>query len=87
MPRALWSIINCRTLSGSGQSPQARSGGSCKGLPARATAVTGSNVITKIIQVDTNINESELENQVHLEAGTDRSSPLDEVSLISRSSA
>jgi type IV pilus assembly protein PilM len=27
--------------------------------------VTGSNVITKIIQVDTNINESELENQVH----------------------
>ena len=33
-----------------------------------ATAVTGSNVITKIIQVDTNINESELENQVHLEA-------------------
>jgi type IV pilus assembly protein PilM len=39
--------------------------GDCQNV---ATAVTGSNVITKIIQVDTNINESELENQVHLEA-------------------
>ena len=46
-----------------------------------ATAVTGSNVITKIIQVDTNINESELENQVHLEAEQLIPFPLDEVSL------
>ncbi len=33
-----------------------------------ATAVTGSNVITKVIQVDASLSESELENQVQLEA-------------------
>jgi type IV pilus assembly protein PilM len=43
-----------------------------------ATAVTGSNVITKIIQVDTNINESELRTRFTESS----SSPfLDEVSL------
>lgn len=52
--------------------------GDCQNV---ATAVTGSNVITKIIQVDTNINESELENQVHLEAEQLIPFPLDEVSL------
>ena len=46
-----------------------------------ATAVTGSNVITKVIQVDANINENELENQVHLEAEQLIPFPLDEVSL------
>ncbi|MGY6038657.1 PilM family type IVa pilus assembly protein TapM [Aeromonas sp. AE23HZ002T15] len=46
-----------------------------------ATAVTGSNVITKVIQVDTNINDSELESQVQLEAEQLIPFPLDEVSL------
>ncbi|WP_043762122.1 PilM family type IVa pilus assembly protein TapM [Aeromonas taiwanensis] len=46
-----------------------------------ATAVTGSNVITKIIQVDTGINENELESQVYLEAEQIIPFPLDEVSL------
>lgn len=46
-----------------------------------ATAVTGSNVITKVIQVDANINDSELESQVQLEAEQIIPFPLDEVSL------
>ncbi|MGY3902279.1 PilM family type IVa pilus assembly protein TapM [Aeromonas lusitana] len=46
-----------------------------------ATAVTGSNVITKVIQVDARINDNELENQVRLEAEQIIPFPLDEVSL------
>ena len=46
-----------------------------------ATAVTGSNVITKVIQVDTALGENELENQVQLEAEQLIPFPLDEVSL------
>lgn len=46
-----------------------------------ATAVTGSNVITKVILVDTRLSDSELENQVQLEAEQLIPFPLDEVSL------
>ncbi|HHO2170698.1 TPA: PilM family type IVa pilus assembly protein TapM [Aeromonas hydrophila] len=46
-----------------------------------ATAVTGSNVITKVIQVDAALGENELENQVQLEAEQLIPFPLDEVSL------
>ncbi|MCW0505046.1 PilM family type IVa pilus assembly protein TapM [Aeromonas piscicola] len=46
-----------------------------------ATAVTGSNVITKVIQVDTRLSENELENQVQQEAEQIIPFPLDEVSL------
>ncbi|MGY3941618.1 PilM family type IVa pilus assembly protein TapM [Aeromonas tecta] len=46
-----------------------------------ATAVTGANVITKVIQVDANINDNELESQVQLEAEQIIPFPLDEVSL------
>ncbi|MGY3884430.1 MULTISPECIES: PilM family type IVa pilus assembly protein TapM [Aeromonas] len=46
-----------------------------------ATAVTGSNVITKVIQVDAKISDSELESQVQLEAEQIIPFPLDEVSL------
>ncbi len=46
-----------------------------------ATAVTGANVITKVIQVDTQVNESDLENQIQLEAEQLIPFPLDEVSL------
>ncbi|WP_219590342.1 PilM family type IVa pilus assembly protein TapM [Aeromonas salmonicida] len=46
-----------------------------------ATAVTGSNVITKVIQVDARLSENELENQVQLEAEQIIPFPLDEVSL------
>ncbi|MFB2864172.1 PilM family type IVa pilus assembly protein TapM [Aeromonas sp. MdU4] len=46
-----------------------------------ATAVTGSNVITKVIQIDARLGEKELENQVQLEAEQIIPFPLDEVSL------
>lgn len=46
-----------------------------------ATAVTGSNVITKVIQVDAQINDAELEGQVQQEAEQIIPFPLDEVSL------
>ncbi|HHQ4581037.1 TPA: PilM family type IVa pilus assembly protein TapM [Aeromonas hydrophila] len=46
-----------------------------------ATAVTGSNVITKVILVDTRLSDNELENQVQLEAEQLIPFPLDEVSL------
>lgn len=46
-----------------------------------ATAVTGANVITKVIQVDAQISGSELESQVQLEAEQLIPFPLDEVSL------
>ena len=54
-------------------------------IPARsyyaATAVTGSNVITKVIQIDARLSDKELENQVQLEAEQIIPFPLDEVSL------
>lgn len=46
-----------------------------------ATAVTGSNVITKVILVDASLSEGELEDQVQREAEQLISYPLDEVSL------
>ena len=46
-----------------------------------ATAVTGSNIITKIIQVDASLDENELEGQVQMEAEQLIPFPLDEVSL------
>lgn len=46
-----------------------------------ATAVTGSNVITKVIQIDARLSDKELENQVQLEAEQIIPFPLDEVSL------
>jgi type IV pilus assembly protein PilM len=46
-----------------------------------ATAVTGSNVITKVILVDAGLSEGELEDQVQREAEQLISYPLDEVSL------
>lgn len=46
-----------------------------------ATAVTGSNVITKVIQIDASLSDKELENQVQLEAEQIIPFPLDEVSL------
>ncbi|WAG06955.1 PilM family type IVa pilus assembly protein TapM [Aeromonas jandaei] len=46
-----------------------------------ATAVTGSNVITKVIQLDAALSDKELENQVQLEAEQIIPFPLDEVSL------
>lgn len=46
-----------------------------------ATAVTGSNVITKVIQVDAQINDAELEGQIQQEAEQIIPFPLDEVSL------
>ena len=46
-----------------------------------ATAVTGSNVITKIIQVDASLSDKELENQIQVEAEQIIPFPLDEVSL------
>lgn len=46
-----------------------------------ATAVTGSNVITKVIQIDARLKDKDLENQVQLEAEQIIPFPLDEVSL------
>ncbi|WP_235689079.1 pilus assembly protein PilM, partial [Aeromonas veronii] len=46
-----------------------------------ATAVTGSNVITKVIQIDARLSDKELESQVQLEAEQIIPFPLDEVSL------
>ncbi|PKQ74922.1 pilus assembly protein PilM [Aeromonas sobria] len=46
-----------------------------------ATAVTGSNVITKVIQTDARLGDKELENQVQLEAEQIIPFPIDEVSL------
>ncbi|MGL5661746.1 MAG: type IV pilus assembly protein PilM [Aeromonas sp.] len=46
-----------------------------------ATAVSGSNVITKVIQTDTRLSERELEDQVQLEAEQIIPFPIDEVSL------
>lgn len=46
-----------------------------------ATAVTGSNVITKVIQIDASLSNKELEGQVQLEAEQIIPFPLDEVSL------
>ncbi|MFM4702048.1 type IV pilus assembly protein PilM [Aeromonas bivalvium] len=46
-----------------------------------ATAVTGSNVITKVILVDGRLSEGELEAQVQLQAEQLISYPLDEVSM------
>ncbi len=54
-------------------------------LPVRhkcvATAVTGSNVITKITQVDSTLTPDELENQIYMEAEQLIPFPLDEISL------
>ncbi|PJG60726.1 type IV pilus assembly protein PilM [Aeromonas cavernicola] len=46
-----------------------------------ATAVTGANVITKVIQLDVTLSEKELEAQIQLEAEQIIPFPLDEVSL------
>ena len=53
---------------------------SCRGLPERGHGRDRFQCHPKIIQVDTNINESELENQVHLRQSS-HPFPLDEVSL------
>lgn len=52
--------------------------GECENV---ATAVTGSNVITKVIQVDAKINDAELEGQIQQEAEQIIPFPIDEVSL------
>jgi len=54
-------------------------------LPAKgkfaATAVSGSNVITKVTQVDSKLNELELESHIQMEAEQLIPFPLDEISL------